>query len=108
MGGRSQAYDSTPVSTPPTVLAVDAAKASCMAVANTVSDEWCARSCGNTPPNCPPALCSCVGGTVPDMHLSMNDEKWKLKAQMTTATTATDPSEIYTAMPPLTAGMPPL
>jgi outer membrane biosynthesis protein TonB len=36
----------------------------CVAVVGqrAADDKWCAQSCGNVPPNCPPALCTCPSG----------------------------------------------
>ncbi len=33
----------------------------CHAVSSAVSDQWCDSNCNHDPPNCPPALCECIG-----------------------------------------------
>ena len=43
--------------------------ASCTAVSGQTAadDKWCVVNCGNVPPNCPDALCTCEGSSAPGL-----------------------------------------
>merc|ERR1712070_986431 len=45
-------------------VALASATSQCVAVLGqrAADDKWCAQSCSNVPPNCPPALCTCPSG----------------------------------------------
>jgi hypothetical protein len=45
-------------------LLTASAASQCVAVLGqrAADDKWCIQSCGNVPPNCPPALCKCPSG----------------------------------------------
>ena len=40
---------------------LDATKCVAVLGQTAADDGWCLQNCGNTPPNCPPELCSCDG-----------------------------------------------
>ena len=42
-----------------------ASKCSAVLGQTAADDAWCLQNCGNTPPNCPPELCTCDGDALP-------------------------------------------
>ena len=43
---------------------LDATKCVAVLGQTAADDGWCLQNCGNTPPNCPPELCSCDGSGI--------------------------------------------
>jgi hypothetical protein len=59
---------------PKRAVALGSSTDSCVAVEGaTVDDSWCKTNCGNSPPNCPPTMCSCDGGMPSPSPVAMAD-----------------------------------